>query len=285
MKSIILKEAKIKMRSWKSVAMIVSYVTFLAFGVIVMLSSTLYSVYNNDLGENYKNIYMTITIIQVLMISFIVPIIASGAISLEREKQTLDILLSTNMRPISIIMGKLMTTVSVVLLLIVTSLPIFSFVFLFGGLNISSILSMLVFYIIISFFFGSIGVFFSTLFKKTITSIVLTFLVMMFLTIGTIIIPIIFMYITRDYSYFQDNTFCLYYINPGITFWAVLLQQFGGVNILSNQLDGIVLNDNIAIISCSLFIVLSVALNFASAYILNPIKKKKKKNIEEVSYE
>ncbi|WP_113674905.1 ABC transporter permease [Vallitalea guaymasensis] len=283
MKSIILKEAKIKMRSWKSVGMIVSYVALLAFGVIVMLSSTLYSVYNNNLSENYRNIYMTITIIQVLMISFIVPIIASGSISQEREKQTLDILLSTNMRPISIIMGKLMTTVSVVILLIVTSLPIFSFIFLFGGLNITSILSMVAFFIIISFFFGSLGVFFSTLFKKTLTSIVLTFLVMMFLTIGTILIPVIYTYMTRDYSYFENNTFFLYYINPGITFWAVLLQQFGGIDRLTGYLNGVTLNDNITIISCCLYVLLSVGLNFASAYILNPIKKKK--GIEEVSYD
>ncbi|GKX30122.1 hypothetical protein SH1V18_26020 [Vallitalea longa] len=285
MKSIILKESKIRMRSWKTVAMIVTYVSLLAFGVIVMLSGSIYDVYNSDLSGNYMNIYMTITIIQVLMISFIVPIIASGSISLEREKQTLDILLSTNLRPISIVMGKLMTTISVVLLLIVASLPVFSFVLLFGGLNISSIFNMLLFYIIISLFFGSLGVFFSCLFKKTITSIVLTFLVMLFLTIGTIILPLIYTELTGNYSIIEDNIFILFYINPAITFWVVLLNQFDMLNELAHFLGGSKFTNNFVLISSSLFLIMSGILIFASAHILNPIKKKHGKEIKEVSHE
>lgn len=285
MKSIILKESKIRMRTWKTVAMIITYVSLLAFGVIVMLSSSIYDVYNQDLGGNYMKIYMTITVIQVLMISFIVPIIASGSISLEREKQTLDILLSTNLRPISIVMGKLITTVSVVLLLIVASLPVFSFILLFGGLEITSILNILLFYIIISLFFGSIGVFFSCLFKKTMPSIVLTFLVMLFLTIGTIIIPVVYTEVTGNYSVVRNNIFFLFYINPGITFWAVLLKQFDMLNQLPHYLGGAKFSNSYIIISSSIFLIFSGILMYASAHILNPIKRRHGKKIKEVNYE
>lgn len=277
MKSIILNESKIRMRSWKTMFMIVLYVSLLAFGVIVMLETSIYRIYSGNLSESYIEIFITITVIQVLMISFIVPIIASGTISLEREKQTIDILLSTNLRPISIILGKLTTTISIVLLLIVASLPIFSFILLFGGLNLVSILNVLIFYIIISILFGSIGIFFSCLFKKTMTSIVMTFLVMFFFTIGTFLIPIIYIQITGDYKFFQDRTFLLYYINPGISFWVVVFEQldmtnhFNKIDFLFNRMK---MMDNYTFISSSLYLIISGILIYASAHILNPIKKK-----------
>jgi ABC-type transport system involved in multi-copper enzyme maturation permease subunit len=272
-----MKESKIRMRSWKTVGMIMAYVTLLALGVIIMLNSFLYN-NNYELGESYRSVYITLTVIQVLMISFIVPILTSGAISLEREKQTLDILLSTNLRPISIVMGKLTTSISMVLLLIIASLPVFSFVLLFGGLDLLSILNMVLFYIVISFFFGSIGIFFSTLFKKTITSIVLTYLVMIFLTIGTFVITFIYIETKQKYMLYDNNTFWLLYINPGLTFWSILIKQFGDIQ---NIYDIIGNNKYFWIISTSLFSIFSACLIFASAYILNPIRKvtKKTKNL------
>lgn len=275
MKSIMLKESKIRMRSWKIVGMIVSYILLLGLAVVIMLNGTIYDNYGYvDFSDSFRNVYMVITIVQVLMISFIVPILTSGSISMEREKQTLDILLSTNLRPISIVTGKLMTSISQVLLLIVASLPVFSFVFLFGGLNVLSILQMVLFYIVISFFFGALGVFFSVIFKKTITSIVLTYLVMIVLTVGTLIITLIYISSTRQYDFYENHTLWLMYLNPGVTFWAILLEQFGGLREVSNLIGG---NNNYWMISTSLFAGFSVILIWVSAYILNPIKKKLKR--------
>ena len=108
MKSIIQKEAKIRMRTWRSVGMVTIYLMLLGLTVVLMLYSSIYDRGNLvDMGKQSKMIFITLTVVQVLMISFIVPIITSGAISQEREKQTLDILLSTSLRPIEIIIGKL----------------------------------------------------------------------------------------------------------------------------------------------------------------------------------
>lgn len=107
MKSIILKEAKIRMRTWKTVGMITAYILLLGLTVVLMLFFN--QIYDRggliNFSNNFNQVFIAITVVQVLMISFIVPIITAGSISLEREKQTLDILLSTNLRPISIIMG------------------------------------------------------------------------------------------------------------------------------------------------------------------------------------
>lgn len=275
MKAIVMKEAKSRVRSWKNVGMISGYVLLLGITVALMLYTQIYDRGGLiNFSNNFNSIFITITVVQVLMISFIVPIITAGSISLEREKQTLDILLSTNLRPISIIMGKLMTSISQVLLLIIASLPVFSFIFLFGGVSLGAILQILLFFVVISVFFGSIGVFFSVVFKKTLTSIVMTYLVMILLTIGTLVITYMYSVLTGSYSFFDKTTFWLLYFNPGLSFWAVLMKQFGEIGNFY-ELTGS--NDHFALISMVIYIILSVGLVFLSAYMLNPVRKRGKR--------
>lgn len=275
MKSIILKEAKIRMRTWKTVGMITAYILLLGLTVVLMLFNQIYDRGGLiNFSNNFNQVFIAITVVQVLMISFIVPIITAGSISLEREKQTLDILLSTNLRPISIIMGKLVTSISQVLLLIVASLPIFSFVFLFGGISLVALLHLLFFYVVISIFFGAVGVFFSVVFKKTLTSIVMTYLVMIVLTLGTFIGSALYVDMARAYNYYENVTFWPLYFNPGLTFWAVLMEQFGDINSFTNVIGN---NEHYWQISMAIFILLSIILIGGAAYFLNPIRKKWRK--------
>ncbi len=272
MKSIILKEAKIRMRTWKTVGMITAYILLLGLTVVLMLFNQIYDRGGLiNFSNNFNQVFIAITVVQVLMISFIVPIITAGSISLEREKQTLDILLSTNLRPISIIMGKLVTSISQVLLLIVASLPIFSFVFLFGGISLAALLHLLFFYVVISIFFGAVGVFFSVVFKKTLTSIVMTYLVMIVLTVGTFIGSALYINMTRAYDYYENVTHWPLYFNPGLTFWAVLMKQFGDMNSFTTMIGN---NEQYWQISMAIFILLSIILIGGAAYFLNPIRKK-----------
>lgn len=274
MKAIIQKEGKIRMRTWKSVGMVTAYIGLLGAIVVLMLYASIYSGGRLvNFGEQSKNIFIALTVAQVLMISFIVPILTSGSISLEREKQTLDILLSTSLRPIQIVVGKLITSISQVLLLLVASLPIFSFLYLFGRVPITLILNLLVFYVVISIFFGSIGVFFSTIFKKTLPAIVLTYIVMIALTGGTIFGLAIYAEITGAYNTItQGATPWILYFNPGISFWTVLCEQFGDFAFVGEFVGDFT---KFKYISEGIFLGLSVVILFITAKILNPLKKRR----------
>lgn len=276
MRSIIQKEGKIRMRTWKSVAMVTGYIGLLGLTMVLMLYA---QVYSHDglvnLGEQSKWVFLVLTVVQVLMISFIVPILTSGSISQEREKQTLDILLSTSLRPVQIIIGKLVTSISQVLLLLVASLPIFSFLYLFGKVPVGLMFNLILFYIIISVFFGCIGVFFSTLFKKTLPAIVMTYLVMIVLTGGTIFGVGMYMSITNSYSSIVNGGTVpwILYFNPGLAFWAVLSESFGDLGFVREFIGDVT---TFKYISSSIFIVLSALLVMASSKVLNPLKKRHK---------
>ena len=69
-------------------------------------------------------LYCVMAAMEFVMILLIVPASTAGAVAGEREKQTLDILLSTKITPFHIVTGKLAASISMVILLAVSSMPV-----------------------------------------------------------------------------------------------------------------------------------------------------------------
>ena len=67
------------------------------------------------------NCYILMTYLLFILVVLSVPAVAGGSISLEREKKTLDVLLTTNLNPWRIITGKLEASLGVVLILTVSA--------------------------------------------------------------------------------------------------------------------------------------------------------------------
>ena len=106
---VIRKELKTRMRGWKSAAMITAYTGFLALLVF------LYFLANNQIISlgNYEftprialNAYYMLAVVQLVLILLIAPIMTATAISSERERQTLDLMLCTEYSPLKIVIGK-----------------------------------------------------------------------------------------------------------------------------------------------------------------------------------
>lgn len=131
------------------------------------------------------------------MLLFITPGLTAGVVSGERERQTLNILLTTTLSSFQIIVGKLLSSVAYLLLLLLASLPLFSFVFLFGGVAPEEILLVFFMNLITVLTFGAIGIFFSTLLKRTIAAVISSYVLTLFLTIGTVILFFISIGISR----------------------------------------------------------------------------------------
>lgn len=115
------------------------------------------------------------------LVMFITPGLTAGAISTEREKQTLNILLTTTQSSTQIIVGKLLSSVVFLVLMLVAGLPLYSLVFLFGGVSPSQFITIFLFYLVTLIAIGSIGIMFSTITKRTIVSMIATYGAMIFL--------------------------------------------------------------------------------------------------------
>lgn len=189
---IINKDLKTKMRGWKAPTLVSVYLGFLLLVVFLFFyfnnSQQIYMYgYSNFSPRVAINAFNTLALFQLILLLFITPALTGGAISGERERQTLDLLLCTSFSPFKIVIGKIFVSIAHILLLITASLPIISIVFLYGGVGLGDILLLFLFFIATAFMLGSLGVFYSTVFKKTIVAIIVTYLTIFIFTVGTVI--------------------------------------------------------------------------------------------------
>lgn len=179
---VLVKELKLRFRNLKSFTGILFYLIAMSvfvFGFIFLATSlTGNGFFRPD--ESFL-LFSIMTYIQLGLILFITPALTAGTISTEREKQTLNILLTTSQTSFQIIFGKMTSSIAFLLLMIVSGLPIYSLVFLYGGVSPSQLFYIFMFYMLTLLAIASIGVMLSTLIRKTIVAIIATYGAMIFL--------------------------------------------------------------------------------------------------------
>ncbi len=290
------KELKISVRTVRMAMIILGYNAVLA--LIGLLSFYFTFNYGNNYNIEYSGIlqiYLILAVIEFGLVLFVVPAFTASAISGEREKQTLEILLTTKLKPSQIIFGKLLSSISSTLLLIFSSLPILAIVFSVGGIRMFDLLQLMLFCVITAIFVGSIGIFFSTCFKKTVPSTVFTYGSIILLIIGTLaILAVSYMIGVQNYDnqFSQSssvmeynppgvgNAIVLLLINPAVSLLALLSKQFGSLSYLSDLLaqygeTSAVIFDHWYGISILVQLILAAILLCVSIRKLDPLKNKK----------
>ncbi|ALC86225.1 MULTISPECIES: ABC transporter permease [Bacillaceae] len=183
---VLVKEIKLRFRSLKSFMGILFYLIAMCifvFGFIMLTTSFTGTGYFRP--EESFFLFSMLTYIQLGLILFITPGLTAGAISTEREKQTLNILLTTSQTSLQIILGKLTSSIAFLLLMVLAGLPIYSLVFLFGGVSPGQLGIIFLFYFLTMITIGGIGIMFSTIIRKTIVAMIATYGTMIFLTAVT----------------------------------------------------------------------------------------------------
>jgi ABC-type transport system involved in multi-copper enzyme maturation permease subunit len=132
--------------------------------------------------ELFAGLMMIVTLLVVLL----APAFTAGAISLEREKQTLDLLVTTPISSVSIVIGKLLSALTYVFILIAASVPITAVVFVFGGVAPDDIIKGYIVLFATAFGLGAFGLFCSSLVKRTQAATVITTFGVMAMTLGSI---------------------------------------------------------------------------------------------------
>jgi ABC-type transport system involved in multi-copper enzyme maturation permease subunit len=151
------------------------------FGVDVGIGST----GPNASATVGQAIFSALSVFQLLLVAFLAPAFTTGTISLEREKATLDLLITTPMRPGAIVIGKLLSALAFVLLMILAAVPVSALVLMYGGASMEDVLRQQLTLLVSAIGFGVIGLFFSALTKRTQAATVLTYSTVLFLTVGT----------------------------------------------------------------------------------------------------
>lgn len=282
-------ESKLTARTPRFSLMILIYITVLSVGTLIFYSSYSSEVYVSGINpQGAVTLYIIMAVIQAILLMFIVPSLTATSICSEREKQTLDILLSTRLSPLQIILGKLSASSLKVIMLIVCTIPLYAICGLIGGVKLSNILVLVGSFIINTIFVGAIGVFISTYSKTSKAATALTYALVLFIFVGTIVIAYIILMITLYKSGYSGKTPdmpIIAYLSPALGFFVMLSNQvgFGG--------DSLYIIGNMGIskyadyISVGIQLALSLIFIFLAARRLNPLNERRifKRNKKERS--
>lgn len=256
--TIMVKELRSRMRGRRAFVVLTVYLGLLAliaYGSYAIIAPSARNQAFGFGGPTFANasaiigqtIFSIISIFQLILVCFIAPAFTAGQISTEREKQTLDLLISTPLRPGAIVVGKLLAALAFVGLMIVAAIPISAIVLMYGGASIDDIVRQQVVLLATALGFGAVGLFFSALLKRTQAATVLTYCTVLALGLGTVMLFIFWTVVANrdpaDFGQFGPAKRApeqIVYLNPMVGMLDVVAntEPGGGAGIASalNQL-------------------------------------------------
>ncbi len=176
---VLVKELRTRMRGARAYWILTGYLAFLSFILFLMyvqwwseVSRSGGMATGSKIGQTF---FWAIAGVQGFLVAFITPAITSGAITIEREQRTMEMLTMTRMSRGSIIAGKLFSAVSFIALLLVSSLPLTSICFLLGGVSPEQVANAYALLLAGAFIAGSLGLAWSSVAKTTAAAVIMTY--------------------------------------------------------------------------------------------------------------
>jgi ABC-type transport system involved in multi-copper enzyme maturation permease subunit len=185
---IVLKELRGRMRGWRAAVVLTVHLV-----VMGCLASLIYfTVAQSTQGSPASTagpvmgqaLFYSTYMLLLVMVVFLSPAFTAGALSGERERKTLDLLITTLLPARSLVVGKLASALAYIVLLILAALPIQSLAIMFGGIIVAEVLIGTLLLLVTALAAGAIGIFVSSLMRSSIASTVLTYATILLACIG-----------------------------------------------------------------------------------------------------
>ena len=289
---ILASSARRRMRSWRTV-IILSLYGALMFAFTLTSSFTVLGRQTVTISSMRVGIdnYIYSVALQFVLLLLVAPGMTAGAISGERERQTLDLILVTHTGAFSIALGKLLESFGFLVLVLLSSLPMLSVVLLFGGISFAQVLTVLLFMTVSALGALSVGLFASALFKRTSASTVVAYLAVFAIGVGTLIPALmndetIIKYINNpdimaslDTKTLHSSIPAVLFTNPGVGLLSLMADQTGLLQSTFSrfpsgyayyQVFGRVDFGLVAWINMGAMFALSLLLTFLSALLIRP---------------
>lgn len=185
---VIVKEIRTRMRGSRAFWMVSIHLIVLALilGVVYIGLLATMSTSGNVEQRRYlgKAIFGLLIALELITISFTAPALTAGMISSERERKTYDLLRVSLLPASDLVSGKFVSGLVFVFLLVFTSLPLMGPAFMIGGISLQEIWIAALILLVTAIAFCAMGIFFSSLFRRTMISTVTTYGLSILLVFG-----------------------------------------------------------------------------------------------------
>ena len=271
------KERRSRIRSHEFVAVMVgSNVILAAVAVFVLMavSGRMDLVSQRDYSSMLQ-IYLAVSMTSCALMVIVIPAYAGVSVSLERERGSLESFIAAGMTPGRIVAGKAAGCLNVMLVLIVSTLPVFSLTFVYGGVSLRDLLFSLLCLWLCGMVVTCVSIFGSALCRRSSTAILTAYGLNIVLIAGTAGIHYLPGLVGNTaYQDLPGRQIAFYHYallaNPLVTIYGVLNTQAGSKSAVFDLIDiygryrpnavtqnWTVLSSSLQVVLCILFLVLA----------------------------
>lgn len=188
-------ELRMRMRGGRAFVVFFVYTLLAIIPVLLTLAITALegSMFGPGMGMVQTGLgrvaFVALAYAQLSLILFVLPAYAAGAITMEREKRTLEMLRATLLSSSDVVTGKLGVVVAFGAILLMTSLPVAAWCLLLGGVALGDLFYVYTYLFAVAVWVAALGLFLSTLVRRSIGAIVATYVILLVWCVG---LPIMF---------------------------------------------------------------------------------------------
>jgi ABC-type transport system involved in multi-copper enzyme maturation permease subunit len=251
------------MRGRRGFVVLTTYLLLMS-GFITLVYLIYSAAANSPSGPNDRQagkvVFTAVLAVETFLVVFIGPAFTMAAISGEKERQTYDLLRTTLLSAQSFVLGKLLSALSYVFLLIIVAIPIQSIAFLLGGISpIEVVLSQfLVFLSAVAF--AMVGLFFSSLMRTTLAASVSTFAVAILLVAGAPIVAMVFLMFSSPFLFGISS--------PSFSLQVILI--YGGILLAATNFPATLILSDVFLLEQNALFIFPEVIDGHTIYVFSP---------------
>lgn len=175
------RELLVNLRTGRAFLLLAAYVGLLALVTYVAWpNDRKLDLASNDVDARKSRELIDVFFLgQFILSSLMTPTFAAGSITGEKEKKTYEMLLASPLRPMGIVLGKFLASLTHLALLIVASLPIVMLCIPLGGASVVEVAAAYLGLVLSVLLFGMISLWCSSYFSRTAAALLVSYLLIL----------------------------------------------------------------------------------------------------------
>ncbi len=202
-----------------------------------------------------KQVFTVFLICNLAFVLVIVPTFCATSITNEKENNSFIMLYTTLLKPHNILSGKLLSSLSMISILIICTLPVSALCSLSGGINLPVLMKAYVIIFVASLTFGVMSLAVSAMCERSSASLIISYLLIAIISGGTWLPYALF----GNKPAMMDTLLTIRSLSPFDAIYSVLYPEqyqvaLSGESSISTFVSFLITNAVIAVISMSVFI-------------------------------
>lgn len=198
---ITVKELRSRMRGIRAILPMMAYLVILGAYVLIRFAVFGTEINYSELANSGRELGFWLIYAQVFLVLLLAPAYSASAITIEKERQTFEVMQATLLTAWDIVSGKVFSGVSYAVLLVLSSLPLLSLSFWMGGFDFVHLIWGFLIISTAAMVVSSTGILLSTIFTRSYLATGVTYGVVIFAIGGSLL--------------FREILQAIYAANPG----------------------------------------------------------------------